>query len=459
MNAEAADALVLFGATGDLAFKKIYPALQALVLKSNFSTPVIGTARGGKTLDDFRQRVKDSTAEHGVQNDEATANLVDLLDYVDGDYAEPETYERLRAALGSAQSPLYYLAIPPGMFTTVIRILHKSGCANGGARVVVEKPFGRDLASARSLTRTLHGVFDESAIFRIDHYLGKEPVQNLLYFRFANSFLEPIWNCNYVSSVQVTMAEDFGVEGRGQFYEEVGAIRDVVQNHLLQVVAHLAMEPPSSKSADALRDAKANVLSRVTPLAPSDLVRGQYIGYREERGVAPDSQVETFAAMKLQIDSSRWRNVPFFIRTGKCLPTSVTEVVVELKDAPAVFREPPMCAPNYFRFRLGPSRIAIALGALSKKPGSEMVGENVELLVQDDARDHMGAYERLIGDALKGDHTLFAREDTVEHSWSVVEPVLDSATQVYFYEPGTWGPTDADKLPEAVGGWNCPSCE
>lgn len=454
-----ADALVLFGATGDLAFKKIYPALQALVRKADFSTTVVGTARGGKTLDDFRQRVRESIAQHGVQDDDATNKLVELLDYVDGDYGERDTFERLRAALGPAQSPLYYLAIPPGMFTSVVRNLHSAGCANGNARVVVEKPFGRDLASARSLTRTLHDVFDESAVFRIDHYLGKEPVQNLLYFRFANSFLEPVWNCDYVSSVHITMAEDFGVEGRGRFYEEVGAIRDVVQNHLLQVVAHIAMERPAAQSADALRDAKAELLSRVRPLVASDLIRGQYAGYRNEPGVDPESDVETFAAMRLQIDSRRWQNVPFFIRTGKCLPTSVTEVVVELKHAPALFKEPPACAPNYFRFRLGPSRIAIALGALSKKPGTSMIGENVELLVRDDARDHMGAYERLIGDAMKEDHALFAREDTVEYSWAVVEPVLDSATPLHFYEPGTWGPADADKLTQAVGGWNCPSCE
>jgi glucose-6-phosphate 1-dehydrogenase len=339
------------------------------------------------------------------------------------------------------------------MFSTVVRNLDSAGCAEGGAQVVVEKPFGRDLESAHALSETLHDVFPESAIFRIDHYLGKESVQNLLYFRFANSFLEPIWNSEYVASVQITMAEDFGVKGRGVFYDEVGAIRDVVQNHLLQVVAHIAMEPPAAMSTDALRDAKAAVLSHARPLAAEDVVRGQYAGYRDEDGVAPDSNVETFAAMRLAIDSERWHGVPFFIRTGKRLPTTVTEVVVELKRAATVLDEPPMCAPNYFRFRLGPERVAIALGALSKKPGSAMVGENVELVVRDDTRDHMSAYERLIGDAIRGERTLFAREDTVEHSWAIVDPVLDLPSPVQVYEPGTWGPEEANALTAEAGGW------
>lgn len=459
MNARNADALVLFGATGDLAYKKIYPALQALIRNQGFSLPIVGTARGGKTLVDLRERVESSIAEHGVRDDKATAQLLDLLDYVDGDYADPHTFEELRTALGPSQSPLYYLAIPPDMFATVVRNLQAARCAGGQARVVVEKPFGRDLESARALSHTLHDVFDESAIFRIDHYLGKEPVQNLLYFRFANSFLEPIWNCDHVAAVHVTMAEKFGVEGRGRFYEEVGAIRDVVQNHLLQVVAHLAMEPPAAVSADALRDAKAEVLSRVQPLSADALVRGQYAGYRDENGVAAGSEVETYAAMRLQIDSARWQGVPFFVRAGKRLPVTVTEVVVELKHAPTVFDGAPKCAPNYFRFRLGPSRIGIALGALYKKPGTVMEGENVELVVHDDARDHMSAYERLIGDAIKGDHTLFARGDTVEYAWAVVEPVLDAATPLSIYEPGTWGPPEAEALTEKVGGWLCPSCE
>ncbi len=452
------DALVLFGATGDLAYKEIFPALQALVRKQDLAIPVIATARGG-TLDQIRQRARDSIAEHGVDDESATRRLTELLNYVEGDYERPRTFERLRKAIGGAAAPLYYLAIPPNMFATVIRGLDAAGCAGEGAQIVVEKPFGRDLESARALGRTVHGVFDEDDIFRIDHYLGKESVQNLLYFRFANSFLEPIWNAGHVASIQITMAENFGVETRGAFYDSVGAIRDVVQNHLLQIVAHVAMERPANLLGDAVRDAKAELLSRVRPLSPGNLVRGQYAGYREERGVAPESNVETFAAMKLEIDSERWRGVPFLIRTGKRMATTVTEVVVELKRTPLVQEERQPCAPNYLRFRLGPERVAIALGALSKKPGSEMVGENVELLVGDDAHDHMGAYERLIGDAIRGDHTLFAREDTVAHCWRIVEPVLDLSEPVASYAPGSWGPEEADALAGDIGGWLFPRCE
>ena len=453
------DALVVFGATGDLAFRKIYPALQALVERSVLSIPVIGMARGGNTLDDLRQRVIDSLQEHGRPDVESVPALTRLLGYVDGDYSDPATFARLREALGPSQAPLYYLAIPPGMFATVIRHLHAAGCTAGNARVVVEKPFGRDLPSARELNRILHETFDEGAVFRIDHFLGKEPVQNLTYFRFANRFLEPVWNRQHVASVQVTMAEQIGVEGRGRFYEEVGAMRDVVQNHLLEVIAQVAMEPPAAADADGLRDAKAELLKRIRPLSPGNLVRGQYRGYREEDGVAPDSGVETFAAVRLAIDSDRWRGVPFFIRAGKRLPTTVTEVTVELQRPEPVFASEPIASPNYFRFRLGPDRIAIAVGARSKKPGSVMVGEPVELMVCDDGRDHMSAYERLIGDAMKGDHTLFARADAVEQAWSVVAPVLDCGVPVHPYAPDSWGPEAADALTAERGGWLCPSCE
>jgi glucose-6-phosphate 1-dehydrogenase len=445
------DALVFFGATGDLAYKKIFPALQAMVKRGALTVPVIGVAKAGWNLDQLKARAKDSLEQHGGLDAAAWEKLSSLLRYVDGDYGDPATFAAVREALGGAKHPAHYLAIPPSLFEEVVDQLVKSGSADG-ARMIVEKPFGQDLASAQELDRILLGAFPESSIFRIDHYLAKDPVHNMVSFRFSNSFLEPLWNRDHISSVQITMAEDFGVQGRGAFYDQTGAVRDVIQNHLFQLMCNLAMESPARRDSESLRDEKVKVLKAISPIKPMDIVRGQFRGYLDEKGVAQRSKTETFAALRLEIQSWRWAGVPFYIRAGKNLPVTCTEVITKLRCPPVTKFTDMRIPQNYIRFRISPD-MTIAMGVSIAASDDEAKRDAVELVAsRQPQREEMEPYERVLTDALIGDSSIFARQDYVEEAWRIVDPVLRAATPVYSYEPHSWGPKEAEAI-VPPGGW------
>ncbi len=449
------DALVFFGATGDLAYKQIFPALQAMVKRGHLDVPVIGVAKAGWNLDQLKARAKDSLEKHGGVDPEAWPRLSSLLHYIDGDYSDDATFQALRKELDGSQHPAHYLAIPPLLFEEVVEQLMKSGCAKG-ARVIIEKPFGHDLASAKELNSILLRAFDESSIFRIDHYLGKAPVRNMVTFRFDNAFMEPFWNRNYIDSVQITMAENFGVQGRGKFYDETGAIRDVIQNHMFQVMCNLAMEPPVRTDSESVRDEKVKVLKAIPPIEVKDLVRAQFKGYLQEPGVKPDSKVETFAALQLAINSWRWKGVPFYIRAGKNLPVTCMEVVARFRKPPTPFRNPDL-PPDYLRVRVSP-QMTIAMGVTVVAPGANLPAASAEMIAsRHPSPKEMEPYERLLGDAMAGDATEFARQDYVEEAWRIVDPILKADTPVYVYDPGTWGPAETENLAPPDEGWQNPT--